>query len=154
MKHLFLILLTIMAVKANAFVASEDDVIGVCGAMAFDSNKQACLKVVSGNEFDDEALSLCKSLGFDSSKIECLKVIVNKGYSPAVVRLCKQSTFDSNKVSCLQSAQTVPLYPDDGHSCSMRQVKRDVRDALKAIRQGDSYSAERILQDLLRDLSN
>ena len=153
MKHLFLILLTIVAVKANALVASEEQVIGLCGSLSFDSNKQACLKVVTGNEFDTEALDLCKGISFDSNKIECLTVIANKGYSPAVVGLCKQSSFDSNKISCLKSAQTFPLYPDDDQSCSMRQVKRDVRDALKALRRGDSYSAERILQDVLNDLS-
>ncbi len=143
MKKIFFILSSLIALNSQAYVS---DCTSVCQKMTFDSDKMACLRIISGNFYGSESVcDTCNAMTFDSYKKECLKATANKFYSETALSLCSNMTFDSSKVDCLKQSGSV-YNPNPQPVCD---VNRLIRQAEGAIRNLDGYNYNAVRNTLM-----
>lgn len=122
----------------------------VCRGLTFHDRINECLRVVRDAEhFDKGAVEVCGGLTFHDRITSCLRAIRDRYYTPTAVATCRGLTFHDRIIECFESSGRRRA---SGESFDKAFVSANVREALRALRDGETRRAERLLETVLEGL--
>ena len=128
----------------------KNEVAAICQSLPFETDKDQCFaNLRTANYFDIDAVSICKTFSFTDDKIRCISTIKDKYYEPYETRFCANKNFTDERMTCL-ATNGKPF--TGGGSVDAARVRAYVNSALSDLRSGNTFSAQRTLEDLLREL--
>ncbi len=122
-----------------------------CASAAFDSDRQACMRVVSAAYyFDAAAVAVCRQVNFSGEMPGCIGAIADKTFLRAETEQCGRESFGSNIIACFQrSGRSTERGRDDD-----AYVRRQLWRLRSLMRDGRYREAERELDELIDSLEN
>ncbi len=112
----------------------KDEGFKVCSAMTYESDKEACMKIVAQSKFFNvDAIKVCTLSPYPSDVDTCLGLVKDQYYTTDLIAVCAKFTYESDRESCMKLVAGKRAYPVAVSGCAKSPYPSDVMACLQTV---------------------